>query len=307
VPEFPGSEFTVNSNDVFAMDELPPEIAVFGGGYIAVEFASIFSRLGSKTSLIYRGDQLLRGFDEDIREFVIAEIGKSVDLVLESDIVSIDKQNNKLDVSLNTGNHLSCDMLLAATGRNPLVADLGLENVAVELSDSGAIQVNEQFQTKEPSIYAVGDVIDRIALTPVALAEGQIVARALFSEDNSLMDYNNIATSVFCHPNVATVGRTEAEAIAAGFEVDVYINRFRPLKHTLSGRDEKSMIKMIVDKQSDQVLGLHLVATDAGEIVQGLAVAMNCGATKADFDRTIGIHPTLAEEFVTMRTKRDAG
>ncbi|MBL4573104.1 MAG: glutathione-disulfide reductase [Gammaproteobacteria bacterium] len=303
-PEFPGSELTVSSNDVFAMDQLPAEIAVMGGGYIAVEFASIFSRLGCKTSLIYRGDQLLRGFDEDIRKFITTEIGTHVDLYLESDISEIQRKNNKLDVLFKLGSTLSCDMVLAATGRLPLTDDLGLETVGVELAKNGAIKVNEHFQTAEPSIYAVGDVIDRVALTPVALAEGQIVARALFSDDEKPMDYRNIATAVFCHPNIGTVGLSEQAAVEAGFEIDVYESVFRPLKHTLSGRDEKSMIKLIVDRESDRVIGLHLVAADAGEIVQGLSVAINCGATKADFDRTIGIHPTLAEEFVTMRTKR---
>ncbi len=304
IPEFPGSELTVSSNDVFAMDQLPAEIAVIGGGYIAVEFASIFSRLGCKTSLIYRGDQLLRGFDEDIRKFITAEIGTHADLYLEEDIDEIHKQNNKLNVSFKSGSTLNCEMVLAATGRLPLTDDLGLETVGVRLAENGAIKVNEQFQTAEPSIYAVGDVIDRVALTPVALAEGQIVARALFSNDEKAMDYRNIATAVFCHPNIGTVGLSEQEALADGLKVDIYESVFRPLKHTLSGRDEKSMIKLIVDQATDRVVGLHLVAADAGEIVQGLSVAINCGATKADFDRTIGIHPTLAEEFVTMRTKR---
>jgi glutathione reductase (NADPH) len=304
IPEFPGSELTVSSNDVFAMDQLPAEIAVMGGGYIAVEFASIFSRLGCKTSLIYRGDQLLRGFDDGVRKFITAEIGTHVDLYLEEEIKEIVQQNNKLEVSFKSGSKISCEMVLAATGRLPLTEDLGLETVAVQLTDNGAIKVNEHYQTAQPSIFAVGDVIDRVALTPVALAEGQIVARALFANDEKAMNYQNIATAVFCHPNIGTVGLSEHEAQDAGLEIDVYESVFRPLKHTLSGRNEKSMIKMIVDRQSGRVVGLHIVAADAGEIVQGLSVAINCGATKADFDRTIGIHPTLAEELVTMRTRR---
>lgn len=304
-PEFPGSDLTVSSNEIFAMDELPKEIAVMGGGYIAVEFASIFSRLGCKTSLIYRRDQLLRGFDDDIREFITAEIGSHVDLYLEESIDSINKQNNILDVLFESGSKLSCEMVLAATGRLPLTDDLGLDSVAVELAANGAIKVNDQFQTAEPSIYAVGDVIDRVALTPVALAEGQLVARALFSDDSQPMSYKNIATAVFCHPNIGTVGLSEQEALDAGLQIDIYESNFKPLKHTLSGREERSMIKLIVDRESDRVIGVHLVAADAGEIVQGLSIAINCGATKADFDRTIGIHPTLAEEIVTMRTKRE--
>ena len=304
IPEFPGSELTVSSNDVFAMDQLPAEIAVMGGGYIAVEFASIFSRLGCKTSLIYRGDQLLRGFDDGVRKFITAEIGTHVDLYLEEEIKEIVQQNNKLEVSFKSGSKISCEMVLAATGRLPLTEDLGLETVAVQLTDNGAIKVNEHYQTAQPSIFAVGDVIDRVALTPVALAEGQIVARALFANDEKAMNYQNIATAVFCHPNIGTVGLSEHQAQDAGIEIDVYESVFRPLKHTLSGRNEKSMIKMIVDRQSGRVVGLHIVAADAGEIVQGLSVAINCGATKADFDRTIGIHPTLAEELVTMRSRR---
>lgn len=307
IPEFPGSDLTVTSNEVFAMDELPAEIAVMGGGYIAVEFASIFSRLGCKTSLIYRGDQLLRGFDADVRKFITEEIGAHVDLYLEQDIERISKYDNNLEVLFKSGSKLNCQMVLAATGRLPLTDDLGLETVAVECADNGAIKVDAHFQTAEPSIYAVGDVIDRIALTPVALAEGQIVARALFSDDTQAMDYKNIATAVFCHPNIGTVGLSEQEALDAGLAIDVYESAFKPLKHTLSGRNERSMIKMIVDRQSDRVVGLHLVAADAGEIVQGMSVAINCGATKADFDRTVGIHPTLAEELVTMRSKREAG
>lgn len=303
-PVFPGSELTINSNDVFELEQLPKEMAVIGGGYIAVEFASIFSRLGCKTYLIYRGDQLLRGFDDDIRRFITTEIGKNLELHLEEDIASIARQNNKLHVEFKSGSTLSCDSVLAATGRSPLTEDLGLETVAVELSDKGAIKVDENFRTGEPSIYAVGDVIDRIALTPVALAEGELVSRALFAGGTASMDYRNIATAVFCHPNIGTIGLSEAEAVAQGFEVDVYESAFRPLKHTLSGSDELSMIKMVVDHDSDRVLGLHVVAADAGEIVQGFSVALNCGATKADFDRTVGIHPTLAEELVTMRTKR---
>jgi len=304
-PEFPGSDLTVSSNEIFAMDQLPAEIAVMGGGYIAVEFASIFSRLGCKTSLIYRGDLVLRGFDQDIRKFITAEMATHVDFHLEQDVETIVNKNNKLEVLFKSGSSLTTDMVLAATGRLPLTGDLGLENAGIDTAGNGAIKVNEHFQTSQPSIYAVGDVIDRIALTPVALAEGQIVARALFSDDSKPMNYKDIATAVFCHPNIGTVGLSEQEAIDAGLEVDVYESAFRPLKHTLSGRNEKSMIKLIVDRATDKVIGLHLVAADAGEIVQGLSVAINCGATKADFDRTIGIHPTLAEEFVTMRVKRD--
>ena len=306
IPDYPGSEFTISSNEVFSLDSLPESITVVGGGYIALEFASIFTRLGSETCLVYRGDKLLRGFDEEIRDFISTEIGRHVDLKLEEDIVSIVNNNNKLDVLLKSGTRISCDTVLSATGRRPMTANLGLENVAVQLSDHGAIVVDDQFQTAEPSIYAIGDAIDRLALTPVALAEGQIVARALFGGEGASMDYINIPTAVFCHPNLATVGLTEQQALDKGMELDVYLATIKQLKHSLSGRDELSMIKLIVEKSSDRVIGLHLIGPDAGELVQGFAVAMNCGAKKSDFDRTIGIHPTLAEEFVTMRTRRES-
>ncbi|MCH7816316.1 MAG: glutathione-disulfide reductase [Proteobacteria bacterium] len=306
IPAFTGSEYTISSNEIFHLPALPESMVIMGGGYIAVEFASIFSRLGCQTTLVYRRDKLLRGFDEEIREFITAEIGRSVTLILNDDISKITKNNKGLSVSLNSGHEINCETVLVATGRRPMTANLGLENVDVELSATGAITVNAHFQTKEPSIYAVGDAIDRIALTPVALAEGQIVARALFSLEKQQMQYDNIATVVFCHPNLGTVGLSEQQAVAKGLDVDVFNATVKQLKHSLSGRDELSMIKLIVDKQSDRVLGIHMVGPDAGELIQGFAVAMNCGATKADFDRTIGIHPTLAEEFVTMRSKRES-
>lgn len=305
IPDYPGSEHVISSNEVFGLKALPESITVVGGGYIALEFASIFTRLGCRTRLVYRGDKLLRGFDEEIRDFITAEIASKVDLILNDDISSIAINNNELDIDLKSGSRIQSHTVLSATGRRPMTANLGLENVAVQLSASGAIVVNDQFQTKEASIYAVGDVIDRVALTPVALAEGQLVARTLFDAKSATMDYQNIATAVFCHPNLSTVGLTEQQAQNKGIEFDVYVETVKQLKHSLSGRDELSMIKLIVEKSSDRVIGLHMVGPDAGELVQGFAVAMNCGARKADFDSTIGIHPTLAEEFVTMRNKRD--
>jgi|TARA_B110000208_G_scaffold19921_1_gene24680 glutathione reductase (NADPH) len=305
VPGYPGSEHAITSNDVFYLDKLPKSIIVQGGGYIALEFASIFARFGVETTLVYRGDKLLRGFDEEIRDFITEEIGHHVTLMLNDNIASISKENNGLKVLLTSGIELAADQMLAATGRTPMTTDLGLDSVNVELSSSGGIKVNEAFQTTEPSIYAVGDVIERVALTPVALAEGQIVARQLFGGPKKDLSYENIATAVFCHPNIATVGLSEQEAIAKGLDIDVYTSKMKPLKHTLSGRNEYSFAKLIVNRNDDRVIGMHLVAADAGELVQGFAVAMNCGATKADFDNTIGIHPTLAEELVTMRETRD--
>lgn len=287
VPQYEGSEHVITSNDVFYMETLPQRLLVVGGGYIAVEFASIFTRLGSETTLSYRGDQLLRGFDEEIRHFITTELGKHIHLNLPSNIEKIVKQDSGLQVYFDTGGHIEVDCVLSATGRKPLAADLGLENVKVELADNGAIMVDERFQTAEPNIYAVGDVIDRVALTPVALAEGQIVARGLFSADSRAMDYQNIPTAVFCHPNLGTCGLTEQDALNQGLNVDVFLATVKQLKHTLSGRDEMSMIKLVVDQDSDRVIGLHMVGPEAGEMVQGFAVAMNAGATKADFDRTI--------------------
>ena len=304
IPNYEGSEHVLTSNDVFTMEFLPSRMLVVGGGYISVEFASIFTRLGCETTLSYRGDQLLRGFDEEIRHFITAEIGRHVDLRLETDISKIVKHDKGLRVYFQSGDELEVDAVLSATGRKPLTNDLGLENVDVELAANGAIVVNKEFQTNEPSIYAVGDVIDRVALTPIALAEGQIVARTLFSGESKPMSYQNIPTAVFCHPSIGTCGLTEEEASNQGFTTDIYLATVKQLKHTLSGRDEMAMIKLVVDQATDRVIGLHMVGPDAGELVQGFAVAMNAGATKQDFDQTIGIHPTLAEEFVTMRTKR---
>lgn len=304
VPDYPGSEHAISSNEVFELETLPKAAIVVGGGYIAVEFASIFARLGCETSLIYRGNRLLRGFDEEVRDFITAQLSRDMNVILEDDVKRIDKQNNSLTVSLKSGNELNADLLLSATGRKPLTRDLGLENTAVELTSSGAVCVDEHFQTREPSIYALGDVIDRVALTPVALAQGQLLARSLFGDNNSVLSYENIPTAVFCHPNVATCGLGEQDAIARGLDIDVYTATVRQLKHTLSGRDEMCFIKLVVQRSDDRVIGAHLVAPDAGELMQGIAVAMNAGATKAQFDATIGIHPTLAEEIVTMREKR---
>ena len=304
IPVFEGSEHAISSNEVFHYQELPEAVAIVGGGYIAVEFASILSRLGCHTTLIYRGDRLLRGFDNEVGGFITTEMGRHIDLRLKDDVTKIVSSDNVLSVTLNSGDEICVDSVLYATGRRPMTANLGLETVGVELAENGAVRVNSRFQTAESSIYAVGDAIDRVALTPVALAEGQIVARSLFSQENIAMDYANIPTAVFCHPNLGTVGLTEEQALAKELDIEVYSATVRQLKHTLSGRDEMSMIKLVVDRPSDRVVGLHMVGPDAGELVQGFAVAMNCGATKTDFDRTIGIHPTLAEEFVTMRTKR---
>ena len=302
---FPGNELAITSNEIFHLPKLPRSMLVYGGGYIATEFASILHGLGVEVTLVYRGDKLLRGFDEDVREFITREVGKRLRLELNQEIERIERTDSgHLCVQLSSGARCSAGEVLCATGRKPVTADLGLENTRVGTRTNGAIEVDQNFQTAEPGVFAVGDVISRVALTPVALAEGQIVARKLFAGQDAQMSYEYIPSAVFCHPNIATVGKTEEEAQAAGAECDVYLSKVRQLKHTLSGRDELSLLKLIVDCESQRVIGLHMVGPDAGELVQGFAVAMNCGATKADFDLTIGIHPTLAEEFVTMRNLR---
>lgn len=325
LPDIPGKELLWDSNEVFHLESLPESIAILGGGYIALEFASIYSRLGVQTTLVYRGNKLLRGFDEEIRDFIGTEVSRQVDLRLNEDFSQIERENNELRITLKTGDELRVSAAFAATGRRPLTADLGLEHVEVALSDYGAVLVDNRFETAQPGVYAVGDVIDRMQLTPVALAEGQWLATSLFGAQSgwskskqkqqassqfagrkldSEVSYKNIATAVFCHPNVATVGLTEAEAVAEYGDVDIYSDSMRILKHTLSGSAERAFVKLVVDAKSQRVLGVHVAAPDAGELVQGFAVAINCGATKADFDRTIGIHPTLAEELVTMRSSR---
>ncbi|WP_432698617.1 glutathione-disulfide reductase [Marinobacterium sp. YM272] len=303
VPEFPGSEHVISSNEVFDLETFPKRVIVVGGGYIAVEFAGIFAGLGAHTDLIYRGDMILRGFDEEIRQFTAKEIGKkNVNLSLNANIVRIDKQSDgTLLAELTDGRRLEADQILYATGRTPKTQGLGLNEVGVELADNGAIKVNDSFQSSVPSIYAIGDVIDRVQLTPVALAEGMALVRHLYAEGSPRVDYELIPTAVFCQPNIGTVGITEEQARERYDEIEVYRSEFRAMKHTLSGSDERTLMKLIVDKATDKVVGVHMVGDDAGEIIQGIAVALKAGATKAVFDSTIGIHPTAAEEFVTMR------
>ncbi|MFT6220976.1 MAG: glutathione reductase (NADPH) [Candidatus Endobugula sp.] len=304
VPDIAGKEHIISSNEVFYLDEFPKRVIVVGGGYIAVEFAGIFQGFGSETHLLYRGDMFLRGFDDDIREFTASEMRKKgIDLQFNTNVTGIEKQaDGSLLVGLTDGSTLEVDAVMYATGRKPKTENLGLDNTAVELTAKGSIVVNDDFQTAEPSIYAVGDVIDRMQLTPVALAEGMALARNLYSDKKDhKVDYDFIATAVFCQPNIGTVGYTEAQAKEKYGSVAVYKSEFKHMKHTLSGLDERTFMKLLVDQASDRVVGCHMVGADAGEIVQGIAIAMKAGATKADFDSTIGIHPTAAEEFVTMR------
>ncbi|NYH11698.1 glutathione-disulfide reductase [Pseudomonas moraviensis] len=305
IPEIPGHEHAISSNQAFFLKELPKRVLVVGGGYIAVEFAGIFHGLGANTTLLYRGDLFLRGFDGSVRNHLKEELTKrGLDLQFNADIARIDKQSDgSLKATLKDGRVLEADCVFYATGRRPMLDNLGLENTDVQLDDKGFIKVDEEYQTTEPSILALGDVIGRVQLTPVALAEGMAVARRLFKpEQYRPVDYKMIPTAVFSLPNIGTVGLTEEEAREAGHDVVIYESRFRPMKLTLTDCQERTLMKLVVDDKSDKVLGCHMVGPDAGEIVQGLAIALKAGATKRDFDDTIGVHPTAAEEFVTMRT-----
>ncbi|TBU74051.1 glutathione-disulfide reductase [Phytopseudomonas daroniae] len=305
IPDIPGHEHAINSNQAFFLEELPKRVLVMGGGYIAVEFASIFNGLGAQTSLLYRGDLFLRGFDNSLRTHLHEELGKrDLDVQFNTDIARIDKQaDGSLQATLKDGRTLQADCIFYATGRRPMLDNLGLENTSVSLDDKGYIEVDDEYQTKAPSILAIGDVIGRVQLTPVALAEGMAVARRLFKpEEYRKVDYRMIPTAVFSLPNIGTVGLSEEQAREAGHEVKIFESRFRPMKLTLTESDERTLMKLVVDAKTDRVLGCHMVGPDAGEIVQGLAVALKAGATKQVFDETIGVHPSAAEEFVTLRT-----
>jgi glutathione reductase (NADPH) len=304
VPKFPGSQYAITSNEAFYLPSLPKRVIIVGGGYIGVEFAGIFHGLGAQTVQLYRGELFLRGFDDDIRITLAGEMHKrGIDLRFGADITQIEKRGNTLHATLTDGSVIETDHILYATGRVPKTLDLGLEKAGVRMKPSGAVAVDEYSKSSVDSIYAVGDCTDRMMLTPVAIAEGMAVANTLFNDKPTRPGYLNVPTAVFSTPNCATVGLTEEQARQANFQVDIYKTSFKPLRHTLTGRDERTMMKLVVDRVTDRVLGCHMVGPDAGEIIQGLAIALNCGATKTQFDDTIGIHPTAAEEFVTMRTR----
>lgn len=302
VPDIPGKESVLTSNEMFYLPQLPKQAVVWGGGYIAVEFAGILAGLGVEVTLLYRGELFLRGFDTDVREFIDQEMRKKgVTLKYGVTIESVESEDAHYRVHLNNGETLTTGLVMAATGRRALVDGLGLAELGVEFTDSGHVAVDDHFQTAVPSITALGDVIGTPQLTPVALAQGMVLSRRLFGDGQGDMDYSAIPTAVFCQPSIGTVGLTEDEAREAGYTLRIYRSEFRPMKYTLSGRDERSLMKLVVDDGTDRVLGAHMVGPEAGEITQGLAVAIKAGATKAQFDATLGIHPTSAEEFVTMR------
>lgn len=305
IPKIPGHEHAISSNEAFFLKALPKRVLVVGGGYIAVEFAGIFQGLGAETSLLYRGEMLLRGFDGSVRKHLHEELLKrGMDVQFNADIARIDKQpDGSLKATLKDGRVLEADCVFYATGRRPMLDNLGLETTGVKLDKRGFINVNDLYQTDEPSILAIGDVIGRVQLTPVALAEGMAVARRLFKpEQYRPVDYNMIPTAVFSQPAIGTVGLSEEQALEDGHQVQIFESSFRPMKLTMTDCQERTFMKLVVDAQTDKVLGCHMVGPEAGEIVQGLAIAMKSGATKQHFDETIGVHPTAAEEFVTMRT-----
>ena len=304
--EIPGHDLSITSDEIFHLDRQPKRIVIAGGGYIAVEFAGILKGMGSDVTLVYRGPLFLRGFDNDVRTVLAEEMRKrGITLLFDTLIEKIAGTGAALSATTNHGNVIEADQVLSAMGRLPNTGGLGLEEIGVELTTRGAVIVNENLESSVSGIYAIGDCIDRVALTPVALAEGMAIAETLFNGNPTVVDYTNIPSAVFSQPNIGTVGLTEAEARANGFDVEIYRSTFRPMVHTMSGRNEKTMMKLVVDRKTDRVLGIHMVGPDAGEIIQGMAVAIKAGATKATFDSTIGIHPTAAEEFVTMRTPVD--
>ena len=300
----PGGEYAIDSNGFFALTQAPQQMIVLGAGYIAAEIAGVMQGLGTKVSWAFRKERPLRSFDKMLADNLI-EIYQEQGMATYAGCVpkAIEKKDNLYTVTFENGQTLQGDCVLFAGGRKPNVDNLGLENTEVKLDERGFVAVDDLYQTAEPSILAIGDVIGRVQLTPVALAEGMAVARRLFKhEQYRPVDYANIATAVFSLPNIGTVGLTEEEARKKGHNVQIFESRFRPMKLTLTDCQEKTLMKLVVDADTDKVLGCHMVGPDAGEIVQGLAIALKAGATKQHFDETIGVHPTAAEEFVTMRT-----
>ena len=304
VPAIPGIEHAITSNEAFHLDTLPEHITVVGGGYIALEFACIFHGLGREVTLLYRREQILRGFDDDVRDHVAREIvKKGIDLRTQTNVEAIAAAGERFHATLTDGSTLETGLVMFATGRDPNTSGMGLGDIGVGLDGKGAVVVDEWSRSSVAHIYAVGDVTDRIALTPVALMEGHAFADSTFGNLPRKPDHDNVPYAVFSQPSISCVGLSEAEARARHGDIELYKSSFRPLRHTLSGRDEQIFMKLIVEAESDRILGCHVVGPEAAEMIQGIAVAIKCGATKAQFDATVGIHPTSAEELVTMRDK----
>ena len=302
VPKLPGCELAITSNEAFYLDRLPEHVTIVGGGYIAVEFACVFHGLGCAVTQLYRGPLFLRGFDDDVRAWLAQEMrGKGIDLRFDVNVASIEARGERRRATLTDGTVLDTDHVFFATGRVPNTASLGLEKAGVAVGARGEIPVDAHSRTNVPSVYAIGDVTDRIQLTPVAIHEAMCFAKTVYGGVPTRPDHRDVPHAVFSQPPIGTVGLTEAEARALGNPIHVYTSSFRALRDTLTGSDEKTHMKLVVDQRSDRVLGVHMVGPEAAEIVQGFGVALKCNATKAQFDATIGIHPTAAEELVTMR------
>lgn len=300
--DLPGVEHLITSNEVFHLDTMPDRVVVVGAGYIALEFACIFKGLGAEATVLYRGEEILRGFDDEIRATLHEEMeGRGITIITEDNLASVEKHDNGLTVKTIAGRTLQADQVLSAIGRSPYTNGLGLNKVGVELGRNGAIKVDEYNRTNVDHIFAVGDVTDRVNLTPVAIREGAALAETLFNNNPTTTDYENIATAVFTQPEIGTVGMTEAQAKDAFGNLDIYSAKFRPMKNTLAGNDEKMLMKIIVAADSGKVVGCHILGPDAGEMSQLLGIAIKMGATKADFDATVAVHPTAAEELVTMK------
>ena len=307
VPKIPGGELAITSNEAFYLERMPQKVVVVGGGYIGLEFAGIFNGLGAEVTVVHRGEIFLRGFDDDLRVALAGEMRKrGIDLRFQTTVIRIERRDAGVRVTLSDGAVVNANAIMFATGRAANAHGIGLEEAGVMLDGVGAIVVDRYSRTSAENIYAVGDVTNRKNLTPIAIAEGRAVAETLFGRRAMSVEYDNVPSAVFSQPPIGTVGLTEVEARRRYGEIDIYKANFRPLRHTMSGRDERSFMKLIVDRKSDRVVGCHMIGTDAGEIVQGLAIALQCGATKAQFDATIAVHPTAAEEFVTMRERATA-
>jgi glutathione reductase (NADPH) len=304
VPKIPGIEHVISSNEALDLAALPRRIVIVGGGYIAVEFTGIFKGFGAEVVELIRRDELLYGFDDDIRVALAQEMrGRGIEIHARTHVARIEKHEHGYSVYTAIGQEFSADLVMYATGRKPNTRGLGLAEIGVETNENGAVVVDEWSSSTVPNIYAVGDVTDRINLTPVAIAEGRAIAETLFNDNPIKMDHANVPSAVFSQPPIGAVGLTEEEARRQYGDVDIYMARFKPMKNTLSGREERTLMKLVVDARTERVLGCHMLGPDAPEIMQGLAIAVKCGASKRMFDQTVGIHPSAAEEFVTMREK----
>jgi glutathione reductase (NADPH) len=307
-PAIPGIQHTITSNEAFELSALPKRVLIVGGGYVAVEFAGIFNGLGAEVTVSYRGEQILRRFDDDVRRHLHEEMGKKgVRILLKSTVSGIARRADGTLEASASGGKIECDAVMYATGRNPNTARLGLAELGVKLDEEGGVVVDRFCRSSVANIFAVGDVTNRLALTPVAVREGAAVAMTLFGGAETPVDLDDVPSAVFSQPPVGTVGLSESKAVEKLGKVDIYKASFRPLRHTLSGRDERTLVKLVVDAATQRVVGAHIVGADAPEIISGIAIAVKAGLTKAQFDATVGIHPTAAEEFVTLREKTAGG